>query len=465
MQCFAPRPALSLLALAAALGVSNPAVASTLQPAPVLNSTLTVEVSHVGNVRGEGGSSNIAEPVAVGDDLYVVDQGARTISIAGSDGMRSVLDESSLPAGVSLEGGTGIVNIAGEGDRVYVGMYSSTLPTGFDTPAALPDDPSYSTGQPRFDLVYAYDRAADGSLVNPVPVTAFEATTGGHRGGGMLVLPNGDLLYARGDNLSQHYDGLSAPQDPGSTLSKLLVIDGETGAVEVAAMGIRNVQHMTYADDTRERIVFSDIGWTVAEEINAIAVSDLTDTATVENFGWGRNADGFAREGSFYVSEGPESEAEVVGIAPPGEVGFHQPFAQFGREDRDDFFAVSGPVTSASSFSDIGMLFGNLVEGDLYATLAGAEGTLNDVYSVALVDGTGAETTLQALLGRSRIDLRFFNFADGSAGLMSERSGDIFRLSEIIVPVPLPAGGVLLLGALAGLLGTRRRARRAQVAP
>ena len=77
------------------------------------------------------------------------------------------------------------------------------------------------------------------------------------------------------------------------------------------------------------------------------------------------------------------------------------------------------------------MLFGDLVRGKLFATLDSASGTFNDVYNVGLVDTAGQPTDLQSLLGISRIDPRFFNFADGSAGVLSERTGDVFRLTEI----------------------------------
>lgn len=402
-------------------------------PVPVFDSPLVLQIVHHSNIGVQGGSTNIAEPVAIGNDLYVIDKGARIISIADPGGLQTILDGSSLPANVTLSGNAGIINIAGTSNRVYIGFYSSTLPSGFPPPAPLPVDSNYTTGQPRYDLVYVYDRAPNGTLSNPAPVAAFDATTTiyGHRGGGMLVLPDGRLLYARGDNLDFNYDGLAAPQDPGSTLSKLLILDPATQGVEVAAMGIRNSQHMTYADATQNTVLFSDIGWTVAEEINEIAVADLIDGTIIENFGWGRNADGNAREGGFYVSEGPESTATALGQAPMPEAGFTQPFAQFGRDGYAGYFAVSGPVVSATSFLDIGMLFGDLVRGVLFATLDGASSTFNDVYKVRLVDTAGQPTDLQSLLGVSRIDPRFFNFADGSAGLLSERTGDVFLLTEI----------------------------------
>ncbi|WP_425099886.1 hypothetical protein [Tropicibacter sp. S64] len=446
-----------LAALAAALltaGFVASADASTMTPAPVQASGLTVQATYAGTVATASSSTNIAEPVAIDGALYVVDQGARTISIQGPGGPKVILDESGLPPGLTLASTAGITNIAGAGGKAYVGYFASTLPSGFGTPAPLPDDPAYSQANPRYDLIYSYDIAPDGSLTNPVPLAAFEARTFGHHGGGMLVLPNGDLLYARGDNLNQNYDGLSAPQDDGSTLSKLLVIDGATGAVTVAAKGVRNVQHLTWTDASQTAIAFSDIGWTVAEEINVVSLAELLDTGVVENFGWGRGGDGLAREGTFYVSEGPEAAATVTGLAPLGEAGFVQPFAQFGREDHDGFFAVTGPVASEVSFSSIGLLFGDLVNGSLYATLAGATGALNTVYAVQLLDASGQATTLQALLGLDRVDLRFFLFADGSAGLLAEQSGALYRLTQI-APVPLPATLPLLLLGLAVL--ARRR--------
>ena len=413
-------------------------------PAPVLDSPLVLQIEYHSNIGVQGGSTNIAEPVAIGNDLYVIDKGARIISIASvPGGLQTILDGSSLPANVTLAGNAGIINIAGTSNRVYVGFYSSTLPSGFPPPAPLPADSNYQTGQPRYDLIYAYDRAPDGTLSNPAPIAAFDAATNGHRGGAMLVLPDGRLLYARGDNLDFNYDGLAAPQDPGSTLSKLLILNPATQSVEVAAMGIRNSQHMTYADAAQNTVLFSDIGWTVAEEINEIAVADLIDDTVIENFGWGRNADGNAREGSFYVSEGPESTATALGQAPMPEAGFTQPFAQFGRDDYAGYFAVSGPVVSATSFLNIGMLFGDLVRGVLFATLDGASGTFNDVYKVGLVDTAGQPTDLQSLLGVSRIDPRFFNFADGSAGLLSERTGDVFLLTEIAATADADGDGVL----------------------
>ena len=446
-------------------------VASTLAPAPVSGPAFVVELDFAGQVAPAQRRNDIASPVAIDDHLYVVNQRDASISIRQSDGsFTEVVSSTTLPTGVTqpTTAGlptSGIVNIAGQGDKAYVTYYSSTIPDGFSAADPLPVDERYPTTAPRYELIYSYDRGADGSLSDPTPLKAFEASTNGHQSGGMLVLPDGDLLYARGDHLRPTFDGLSAPQELDTSVSKLLLIDPDTGSSEIVGQGLRNVQRLTYADEARTQIAFADIGWQVAEEINQVSVSDRLDTSTVENFGWGRNADGNAREGTFYVNSGPESEAMAIGEAPVDEAGFIQPFAQFGREDRPGFFAVSGPVASTESFDAIGLLFGDLASGDLFATAAGATGTNNEVFSVLVRAPDGTLTTISELFDISRDDPRFFNFADNSAGVLFERSGTIFRITEVgqISPVPLPASG-LLFAVLMGMGGVYSRSRKSRKA-
>ena len=445
-----------LLAAASAV-IALPAAAATLVPDAVTRSTLAVRLSDPVSVATPAPSNNLASPVAINDRLYVVNQRGATVTLL--DGT-PILTPDTLPAGVVPEARLGIMNIAGRGDRAYVAFSSTVLPDGFASAAPLPDGPAYDERPTQYDLIYRYDLAADGSLSAPVPVTAFESQRSGHRGEGMLVLPDGGLLFARGDQLLPAYNGLEAPQDPASTVGKLLAIDGDTGAVEVVASGLRNVQRLTFLDSSQDSIVFSDVGWRVAEEINRIAVADLVDTDRIENFGWGVAADGLAREGSFYVNDGPEPVAEAIGAAPIGEPGFEQPFAQFGRDGAPGFFAVSGPVASAFSFDRIGLLFGDLANGGLYATLSGADGILNEVFSVSVLADDGSLTDLPGLLGTGRDDMRFFNFPDLGAGILFERSGQLFRIAEVALPtVPLAGGLPLLAGGIGALALLRRRQR------
>lgn len=446
------------------LGVA--AQAATFEPPKVLDSALMVRLDYVGQGVASDPRNNIAAPVTIQNHTYVIDQRNANITARAPDGsLRTVVTATALPAGITPRSFVGVLNIAGTETKAYVSYYSTTLPSGLDTPATLPAGADYAVDPPHYEVIVTYDRAADGTLSNPTPLTAFDATTAGHRGGGMLVLPDGQLLYARGDQLSPDFDGLSAPQDPASTVSKLLLIDTDTGASTIAAQGLRNVQRLTFTDETQSEIAFADIGWQVAEEINTLPLADLLDTTEVENFGWGRNADGNAREGTFYVNTGPEAVAAAIAQAPTDEAGFVQPFAQFGREGHDGFFAVSGPVASSVSFNAIGLLFGDLASGALFATLEGAQGSNNDVFRVAVQAPDGSASTYAALFGDARDEPRFFNFADDSAGVLFERSGGLFRITEVSAAVPIGASGWYLIGAvmLGGIAVQMRRSRRPRI--
>src|SRR6185295_14137832 len=137
-------------------------------------------------------------------------------------------------------------------------------------------------------------------------------------------------------------------------------------------------------------------------------------------------ADGKAREGTFYIG----AAGLAVGSAPAFEAGFLQPIAQLGREGAT-LVAVTGPVESAVSFNKIRYLFGDLVSGSVYALTAGPTTDSQTVYRVTLVDNAKRVTTLQALASGGRPDPRFFNFADGTAGVLLEATGDFYRLTEV----------------------------------
>ncbi len=436
------------------------AQAATLKPDAVLPSSLTLQIEEVGQFGTNDAANNFASPVSVDGDLLIVDQRG-SVQQQTPTGFVTVLDASNAPTGITLDGKEAVLNIAdGNGADVFVTFTSSTLPTGM-TASQLPSDPLYDASPTVYQVVYKYQRGVDGTLSDPVELAAFETASRGHSGGGMLVLPDGNLLLATGDNLAFDRDGLAAPQLDGEHVSKLLIVDGTSGAVTVAAKGVRNVQQITYTDASKTQIAFGDIGASTAEEINVIDVADITDLSEVENFGWGRNIDGQAREGTFYINDGatssPGTTATAIGAAPMPEAGFIQPYAQFGRPDGQTFIAVTGPVASEVSFDIIDLLFSDLSQGGLFATTSGFGGTLNSVYAVSLVDGTGAATSLLSLAGGSRADPRFFNFADGSAGVLLEGTGTFYRLTELApTAVPLPGGMALLLTGFFGLVVVRR---------
>ncbi|MFK7874923.1 MAG: M10 family metallopeptidase C-terminal domain-containing protein [Paracoccaceae bacterium] len=438
--------------------VSKLVAQDLLIPRAILPSSLMLRVDVVVDNAlspANGTRPNFASPVVVQDDLYIVDQTGAILRLKDTDleGMFSIATDT--PTGLTPIGASAILNMtAGPGNSVYIAFTSSTLPDGmsFDP---LPDssnapggtgetgstDLYTALGAPVFQVIYKFDHdPIDGTFSNPTALSAFEARDVGHQGGAMLALPDGDLVFARGDGLIFDRDGLSAPQTANNSMSKLLIIDQDTGAFEVAALGVRSSQQMSYLDTARTQIIFSDIGAATAEEINVISVADLRDVTTLENFGWGRAAgdidtpDGTAREGMFYVSDGATSgsgQAMAIARAPVNEPGFVQPTAQFGREDLP-FVAVSGPVASDISFSTITTLFGDLVSGEVYALKDPVAGTDLDVHAVALVDADFNPTTLLELNEQlSRVDARFFKFPDGSVGVLSEQSGSLFALTEL----------------------------------
>lgn len=313
-------------------------------------------------------------------------------------------------------------------------------------------------------------------MTDPTPIVALEVQTGGgaHNGGGMLTLPDGRLLFAAGDNIPPDSNGRAPAQDYSAHVSKLLIIDpGATDPdqiVAVAAKGVRNVQALFYTDAGKTKIAFADIGGVTAEEINVIDVADLIDTATVENFGWGEATDGLAREGTFHVGtdeifgDGPLA----TGVGPDPEQGFLQPYAQIGRE-LESSIAISGPVTLASSFNTLVSVFSDLTNGRVYGTLAPLEGTAVPVFEITLWDVAGNITSLPFLANPDnprRSDPRFFKFADGTAGVLIERTGVLYTLTQTSIlpgslPVPLPAADWMLLAGLASMtVACRRRAVR-----
>ena len=188
----------------------------------------------------------------------------------------------------------------------------------------------------------------------------------GHTGGGLAVLDDGSVLFASGDNGDSYEDGREHGQNPDVHLAKLVHINPVDGSTSIAALGVRAAQRLAIYTFAGQRwLTFVDPGGWVAEELNAVPVTDLSAGAPPLNFGWGRSPiDGKSREGTFYVDKTGNSTAR----APAGEPAFIQPVAEVGRESHEAF-ALSGPVQSSTSFSRITMLFGDLVSGRLFATI------------------------------------------------------------------------------------------------
>ena len=390
-----------------------------LVPAAIKPSKLTVRVEWIGRTHW---SSNLASPVAAGSTLIFIDQWG---SLDAWDGTNSqlILNTANLPAGITLVGREAVQNVAANtsGSRLYVMFTSSTVPGG------IPQRLSPRPGANAWHVLYGFD--FDGTaLSNPTAITALQTRDDGvHTAGGLTMVGESTLLFATSDNGLWDEDGREYPQDPTNHLGKIVRIDVSTGTTAVVAMGMRNTQRLIIdGNDNDPYLVWADVGGRIAEEINTIRVSEVLAGGVQRNYGWGRNAaDGKAREGIFYI----DPNGIAVGAAPVPEPGFAQPIAQFGRENAE-VFAATGPVASPQSFTRIRYLLGDLVYGSVYA-LTGTPTATQSVYRVALVDSASHAVTLRELAGGGRADPRFFNFPDGTAGVLLEATGDFYRLTEV----------------------------------
>jgi hypothetical protein len=387
-------------------------------PPPVQSSDLTLRLEPAGRMAA---GRNATSPVAAGSSLLLVDQGGEIFRWTGQEIVR-ILGAADVPAGLKLVGHERIHNVAAApaGGTVYVMFISSSVPANVPRRQSPRDPDAWSV---------LYEFAFDGQrLTSPRAVTALQIRTDGHTGGGLAVLPDGSVLFASGDNGDSYEDGREYSQDASVHLSKLVRIDPRTGEASVMALGVRAAQRLVVTGAGRDaRVSFVDPGGWVAEELNSFLLRDEFSSQAPINFGWGRAADGRAREGAFYLDKLGNSTGVITGI----ERDFRAPVASFGRESAT-FVAVSGPIVGAASFKRITALFGDLVGGQVLGVTGPMADTNQPVFRVSLVDERGGAVTLQALAGGKRPDPRFFTFPDGSAGVLLEATGQFYRLIETV---------------------------------
>lgn len=403
--------------VAASLMAQVPKQPPGLLPKPTVRSDVTVKLELAGRMPTR---TNPTSPFVAGSRLLLIDQGGYLYKWDGAQAT-PLITPKTLPAGVSLTGPEGLLNAAADstGRKVYVAFISSSTPRGVSR-LNSPHAESYA-------WYVLYEFAFDGdALTQPRSIIALQAREDGHTGGGLAVLRDGSVLLSIGDNGDSYEDGREYSQNPSVYLAKIVRVDPANGSARAVAVGVRAAQRLVIDDVGGEQWVeFVDPGGWVAEELNGITVSDLLSGPSPANFGWGRNADGKAREGTIYIDRLGNAEARI----PAPEPGFREPLAEFGR-DAQLPVAISGPVRSPQ-FSRIGFLFGDLVSGALYAITGPPTQTRQDVLEVNLVDAQSQPMNLKALAGGNRPDPRFFNFPDGTAGVLLERTGDFYRISEL----------------------------------
>ena len=420
------RPAaLLLLLFAAVASIAGQAPAQKFVPSPVKASDLVVRLDPVGQIPTK---TNPNSPVAAGMDLLLVDEAGYIYRWDGSTA-RELLTPRSIPADLAIFGPEPLLNVAANaaGSKVYAVFVSSKLPKGLK-PVSFGRDPSvFLRSESGWYVVYefAYER---GALSQPKPITALKARWDGHLGGGLAVLDDGALLFAVGENGDSYEDGGDYSQAPDNHLAKIVRIDSGSAQVRIVARGVRNAQRLVVVGAGDEaRLVFIDDGGWVAEELNAISLKELQTAEPPLNFGWGRaKEDGKAREGTLYI----DKVGNAIGTIQAGEQGFVEPSADFGRITTEAFGAT-GPVLSQRSFSRITALFGDLISGAVFAITGPLLSRRQDVFRVQLVDDQMRPITLKGLASGERPDPRFFTYPDGSAGVLLERTGRFYRLTEI----------------------------------
>lgn len=417
--------------------LSNHALLAGVIPPNIVSSNLTLRIEYVGQMPS---SKNPVSPQSTASGLLFIDQGGSLFFRNSSGNFSTVLNRSDAPVGLTLDGSIGILNAAvnSTNNEAIVVFTSTTVPSGVSVV------PSTRMNANAYQVVYAYDFDGNDGFSNPQPIVAYEVFTGGrHTGGGLTALPDEQgYLFVTGDNGNFNQDGDAFPQDDSSHIGKVIKIDSATNTWEVVAKGVRNPQKLVITTIEGEHYLsFTDIGGNIAEELNLINIDTLLNTNIIENFGWGRNAsDTLAREGTFYI----DSSGDFAGMAPTPELGFIQPLAQWGREDAS-FVAATGPLSNSTSLENIGFLFGDLVSGEVYATTELSTDILQSVYEVNLIDSSNQATSLNTLAG-GRADPRFFKFEDGSAGVLLERTGDFYSLTEIAeLSVPEPKSFLLAI--------------------
>ena len=408
----------SLLVLAAMLSGQAPAQPPGLTPEPPRDSDLRVQLEPVGRMPT---SRNPASPAAAGSQLLLIDQTGYLYRWDGTVGV-PLITPRTMPRDVKPLGVEQLMNVAADrsGSKIYVMFISSAPPK--EVPRRMsPRDP---------DAWYVlYEYQFDGTALSaPRPVTAMQVRSEGHTGGGLIVLDDGSLLFAAGDNGDSYEDGRDNGQNPAVHLAKIVRINPGDGSTTIVAAGVRSPQRLAlYTFGDQQWVTFVDPGGWVSEELNAAPVSDLVGGRSPLNFGWGRDpTGGQSREGTFRIDRTGNSTAR----APVGEPPFIDPVAEFGRQQHEPI-AASGPVHSDRSFSRITLLFGDLVSGRLFATIGPPSSKRQDVLSVTIVDRNGQPVTLKGMTKNDRPDPRFFNFPDGSAGILLERTGEFYRISEV----------------------------------
>ena len=204
---------------------------------------------------------------------------------------------------------------------------------------------------------------------------------------------------------------------------------------EIYAAGFRNPQTLSF-DTGTGRLFVGDIGQRNVEEINLIDAGG--------NYGWSQ------REGTFRFATPFNSNTLVEDpLAVRQADGFTDPVAQFDHIDGGGTQAVVGGFVYQGTLAPQltgKYLFSSLSIDRLY--IADEADLVNDddpadIFQLPLIDDMGLPTTLGAIVGNTRANVRFGQDADGEVYVISKANGGIYRFVGDCVPGDLDCNGTI----------------------
>ena len=209
---------------------------------------------------------------------------------------------------------------------------------------------------------------------------------------------------------------------------------GVAGALgEIYAYGFRNAHRISW--DTAGNLYAMDIGQDQLEEINIIFPGG--------NYGWGE------REGTFVNGQAVNGNPDVVFAGAPGP-GFIDPVAQY---DHDEGAAIAGGFAYEGTLVPElqgKFVFGDIVDGRLFYSnvadlLDGDPSTQAPIFELQL-EVNGSPTTMESLVGGSRVDMRLGLTNSKEIVLLAKEDGSVRQFVTLnpIVDPPPPADWVLI---------------------
>ncbi len=288
-----------------------------------------------------------------------------------------------------------------------------------------------------------------GAIHRIVPVLA-SATVNGLTGADFILSSNGNYHIPSGPLNGNPHVAFADPT-PG---------DGFPVVREMYANGFRNPHRVTWDSGGSHKMLCGNIGETQIEEIELVEKG--------ANHGWP------AREGSFLFKPFVDT-TRVYPLSPsPDASGIYRyPVAQYDHSAGDA--VVGGMVYRGTALPELvgKYICGDIAKGKMWiadevnmslAASTATGGSPAALRSLGIKSGN-TPTTLLAILGQTRADLRFGTDHSGEILVLSKRNGVIYQVKrDSAAADPPPAGGMsdwsplyqdLENGSLAGISSNR----------